>query len=196
MNFTANKQISLFDQKVTNKVSPKTDADPPRLDWVVEFSTERLTNTTFSVGTAFSKTILGLLASREPRKYDSGDRVNLRNDHMHRANSLNFHHVFPKAFLKKKGYEDWEANRLVNISLVDDFLNKRQIGAKAPSEYMESFWDDDHSEHILKTHLIDAYWDEDSSERRAPIWTDDYDRFIEERAKAIITRLKRKCINR
>ena len=28
MNFTANKQISLFDQKVTNKVSPKTDADP------------------------------------------------------------------------------------------------------------------------------------------------------------------------
>lgn len=28
MNFTANKQVSLFDQKVTNNVSPKTDADP------------------------------------------------------------------------------------------------------------------------------------------------------------------------
>ena len=168
----------------------------PRLDWIAEFSKERLADVTFSVGTAFSKTILGLLASLGPRKYDSGDRVNLQNDHMHRANSLNFHHIFPKAYLKNEEYEEWEANRLVNISLVDDFLNKRQIRARSPSDYMDEFWDDSHSDKTLKTHLIDGHWEDKDSDDNAPIWKDDYESFVKERTQSIVKKLKSKCIKR
>lgn len=165
----------------------------PRLDWSTPIHVDHLVDETFSASTAFSKTILGLLASLRPQKYNNGDLVNLQNDHMHRANSLNFHHVFPNAYLRDKDYEDWEANRLVNVSLVDDFLNRSLIRARPPSDYMDEFWDDDFEE-ILKTHLIDAHWEEDEPESSAPIWSDDYERFIRDRAKAIVNELRKKTM--
>lgn len=129
----------------------------PRLDWAIPIDEDRLINQRFSASSAFSKTILALLAGLGPRKYNSGDQVNLQNDNMHRANSLNFHHVFPRAYLKKQGYDEWEANRLVNISLVDDFKNKVLIRARPPSDYMTEFWEDLEGEgdfeEIMKTHL-------------------------------------------
>ena len=163
----------------------------PRLDWATKFDPDRLIDTTFSVSSAFSKTILGLLATLQPQKYNNGDLVNLQNDYMHRANSMNFHHIFPKAYLKNNDYEEWEANRLVNVSLVDDFLNKRVIRARAPSDYMDEFWTDDF-EQIMHTHLIDSQWDEDDSEASAPIWSDDYDGFVEDRCNAILNLLEKK----
>ena len=101
-----------------------------RFDWVAPINTEHVRDSTFSASQAFSKTVLALLASLQPQKYSSGDLVNLRNDWMRRADSMNFHHVFPKSYLKKNDYEDWKANRVLNISLVDDFLNKRVIRAR------------------------------------------------------------------
>lgn len=171
-----------------------SNGNRPKLDWAIPIHADRLVDGTFSASTAFSKTILALLASLGPQKYDSGDLVNLQNDYMQRANSLNFHHVYPKAYLKGEGYEDWQANRIVNISLVDDFLNKRVIRARPPSEYMEDFWDEDRLEGIMQTHLIDAHWtgDVDSS---APIWSNDYDRFVEDRTDAIVSELRSKTLD-
>ena len=166
----------------------------PRLDWVDPFVPERVLDTTFSASTAFSKTTLALLASLQPQKYDSGDLVNIQNDHLQRANSLNYHHVFPKAYLKGQGYEDWEANRLINISLVDDFLNKRKIRARSPSDYMEDFYDDQ-LEEIMKTHLIESHWvDDDDPDKSAAIWSDDYERFIRDRADAIVQELRSRTL--
>ena len=167
----------------------------PRLDWATSMNVDRIVDASFSTSTAFSKTILALLASLEPQKYDSGDRVNLQNDHMHRSNSLNFHHVFPKAHLKAKGYEDWEANRIVNISLVDDFLNKRVIRARAPSDYMDEFWTDDLVD-IMETHLIDVRWQDDDPTSTAPIWSDDYRAFVQQRARAIVREMRSKTSRR
>ena len=166
----------------------------PRLDWAIPIDKDRLIDQRFSASSAFSKTILALLAGLGPRKYNSGDQVNLQNDNMHRANSLNFHHVFPKAYLKNQGYDEWEANRLVNISLVDDFKNKVLIRARPPSDYMTEFWEDLEGEgdfeEIMETHLIDAYWEEDEVESSSPIWSDDYDQFVEDRTEAIVGELR------
>jgi len=165
----------------------------PRLDWASPIEVEWLTDAPFSAGGAFSKTIMALLASLQPLKYDSGDLVNLQNDQMRRADSVNFHHVFPIACLTEAGYQRWEANRIVNVSLVDDFRNKRVIRARQPSDYMNDFWQEQENfEDIMWTHLIDARWSEDDQEDSAAIWSDDFERFIEERANAIVDALNEK----
>ena len=166
-----------------------------RFDWAEKIEASKLEDAWFSVSQAFSKTILALLATSKPRKYDSGDLVNLRNDWMHRANSMNFHHVFPKAFLKKEGYEDWEINRVLNISLVDDFLNKRVIGARSPSDYMEEFYDQSENfDETMQTHLIRTDYDDDDEDQTASIWFDDYDSFLEERVSDVLELLKEKVL--
>ena len=167
-----------------------------RFDWVAPINTEYVRDSTFSASQAFSKTILALLASLQPQKYGSGDLVNLRNDWMRRADSMNFHHVFPKSYLKKNGYEDWKANRVLNISLVDDFLNKRVIRARAPSEYMQDFENENENfKETMSTHLIQVHYLDNDEQIWAAIWDDDYERFIDERALAVVELLKSKLVS-
>ena len=162
-----------------------------RYDWSEKVTHKALKDVWFSPANAFTKTIMALLATINPEKYNTGDLVNLRNDWMLRANSKNYHHVFPKKFLKDQGFENWEANRIVNISLVDDFLNKNVIRARAPSDYMKQF-ENEHQdfEKTMQTHLIETYYGEDDEVDDAPIWTDDYDAFVKQRSKAIVKKLK------
>ena len=162
-----------------------------RYDWAAPVNVDYFIDESFSASRAFSKTILALFASRQPQNYRTGDPVNLQNDWMRRANSMNFHHVFPKAYLKGRGYDAWEINRVLNISLVDDFLNKREIRARPPSQYMDEFYEEnDGFEEAMATHLIDAQWVENDEPASAAIWFDDYERFIRERADAVICLLE------
>ena len=71
--------------------------------------------------------------------FDGEGTLELGNAWLKRANSKNYHHFFPKSYLKKKDYKDWYANSIINITLVDDYLNKRTIGAKPPGTYMKTF---------------------------------------------------------
>ena len=164
-----------------------------RFDWVADVDADYCRDATFSASQAFAKTILALLATLHPEKYSNGDLVNLQNDWMRRADSMNFHHIFPRAHLKKDGWEEWEINRVLNISLVDDFLNKRVIRGRAPSDYMEGFREENESfDDTMETHLIRAHQQTRSERRGAAIWSDDYGRFINERAEDIVKLLKSK----
>lgn len=79
---------------------------------------------------------------------------------------------------------------MVNITIVDDYLNKRDIGAKPPSRYMKSFAkENDQIEETMKTHLIE---DLDGF----GIWSDDYEKFSTLRAKAISRELKKRIMSR
>lgn len=170
---------------------------PVRFDWAQPVSKERIREAGFSASKALSKTVLALFASLHPQKYNSGDLVNLHNDWLRRADSLNYHHVFPKSHLRKRDYEDWQANRLLNISLVDDFLNKRSIRARAPSDYMHEFASSNANfEATMRTHLIESQRVDGDAEASAAIWSDDYDRFIDERACAVVKLMKSRLIVR
>jgi hypothetical protein len=169
---------------------------PYRLEWSAPITVDYLYGDVFSASKAFSKTVMALLASARPLKYNSGDLVYLQNDWLRRADSVNFHHVFPKSYLRKRGYEDWEANRTINISLVDDFLNKRVIRARPPSDYMADFEaENDAFVETMATHLISAVYDDDDEGSCAAIWSDDYEEFLGERASAIIELLSRKVLD-
>lgn len=139
----------------------------------------------FSTSDAFCKAILCIYAYFQPKSFESNSIVNLNNDWLKIANSKNYHHFFPKSYLKKKGYEMWQANSIINITIVDDHLNKKEIGASPPKKYMNSFVKkNDEIKDTMKTHLIDI----DSF----GIWDDDYEGFIEQRAKRILKEVKKR----
>jgi len=91
-------------------------------------SSKDLIETNFSAGSSYCKAILCLLAYYEPKDFQNNGKVILDNSWLKVANSKNYHHFFPKAYLKKNNIGN--ENSLVNITLVGADLNKRRIRAK------------------------------------------------------------------
>lgn len=160
----------------------------PKYEWAVDVSPDFIEqNGWFSVGRAYIKALLCILAFHEPKSFSDGSVVRISNDWLKQANSRNFHHFFPKAFLKKKGEEDSYINHIANITIVDDYLNKREIRDKAPSRYMRQFGkQNDKLDACMRTHLIrpEAFG----------VYEDDYESFFWKRCQAFSRELKKRII--
>ena len=164
----------------------------PRYDWAVNTSSDFIEdNGWFSAGRSYIKAILSIYAYHQPKSFNDNSIVNITNYTLKIATSKNYHHFFPKAYLQKKldwDYKDFYINHILNITIVDDFLNKREIGAKAPSFYMKKFSKQNKDlDDAMKTHLIN---DLDSF----GIWDDDYEKFFKQRAKALSREMKKRII--
>ncbi len=144
-------------------------------------SPRALVETSFSAGNSYCKAILCLLAYQEPKDFRDNGKVILDNSWLKIANSKNYHHFFPRAYLKAK--ETPNSNSLVNITFVSDHLNKRKIGAKAPSVYINDFNDENSEINIaLNSHFIDL--------KGFGIESDDYATFLAKRSQLIYNALK------
>lgn len=163
-------------------------AMPNYLSSEITISSQAIEETQFSAGNAYCKAILCLLAYQQPKSFDTNGVVILDNSNLKIASSRNYHHFFPKAYLAKVGHKR-EPNLIANITLIDGYSNKHRIGAKSPSEYTQKF-EKDNTELVgtLNTHLIrdiDAYG----------VRTDNYDAFIQRRAKTIALGLNVKLMS-
>lgn len=128
----------------------KPDYDDP-----IDISEDFLrTHGSFSTGAAFIKGMLCLLAYHQPQSFLDNSLVTIDNSWLKQANSKNYHHFFPRAYMKKRGFEESYVNHIANITIVDDFLNKRKIQDKAPSKYIKEFGKNKNLEQALQTHLI------------------------------------------
>ena len=79
-------------------------------------------------------------------------------------------------------------NHIVNITIVDGYLNKNVIKDKAPSIYMSEFREKNGNlAAVMDTHLID---DLDSF----GIWNDDYNLFFDKRIENLKNKIKEKII--
>lgn len=144
-------------------------------------SPQTLIETNFSAGNSYCKAVLCLLAYQEPKDFQDNGRVILDNSWLKVASSKNYHHFFPKAYLKNKTVLN--SNSLINITFVSDHLNKRKIGAKAPSQYIADLQDENSQiNKALQTHFIDL--------EGFGIESNDYDTFLQTRAKLIYQELK------
>lgn len=140
--------------------------------------------TWFSAGNANCKAILSLLASQSPTSFDTGGKVILDNSNLKIASSRNYHHFFPKDFVKKK-FTDQEPNLIANITLIDGFSNKHRIGAKSPSAYITKFMTDNPKlKKGLRSHLINP--------DTFGVMADDYPKFLAERSALIAAKLNEK----
>lgn len=117
-----------------------------------------------------------ILAYAEPKRFNDDTKVRLDNSWLSIATSKNYHHFFPKAFLKKqKRYNDETINALANITLVDDYLNKQIIKSRSPKEYIGDFQvENQNIKQTLESHYIDL--------ENFGILENDYNKFLEKRA--------------
>jgi hypothetical protein len=185
-----------YSQSVENRVAQDIEkidlilkGKLPEYDWSVDVSQAFIErNGYFSTGRSFVKAILCVLAHKEPKSFADNSIVRLDNAYLKQANSKNYHHFFPKAWLDKQG-EDWRRiNHVANITLVDDFLNKRVIRAQSPKAYMREFIKENPDiDKCLATHLIrlnDIYG----------VMTNDYAKFFDARCQAISRELNKQII--
>lgn len=161
----------------------------PTYDWAVDVSPLFIENNVyFSASRSFVKAILCVLAHKEPKSFIDNSIVRLDNAYLKQANSRNYHHFFPKSWLEKHGFDWAHINHMANITLVDDFLDKRIIRAQSPKTYMKEFIK--HNPEIdkcLSTHLIKL-------NEAFGVMSDDYDKFFAARCKAISRELAKQII--
>ena len=161
----------ILDNERPDYADIKVDLDSP----------QSLIDTNFSAGNSYCKAILCLLAYQEPKDFQDNGKVILDNSWLKVASSKNYHHFFPKAYLKNRTVLN--SNSLVNITFVSDHLNKRKIGAKSPSSYIGDFQDENSEiNKALNSHFIDL--------NGFGIESDDFDTFLQSRAKRIYDELK------
>ena len=147
---------------------------------------QALIDTPFSTGPSYCKAIMCILASKKPRNFHDDSEVILNNASLLKGNSRNYHHFFPKAYLKKKNTSN--ENSLMNITLISDYLNKKEIGVRDPNNYLTEFRNSNENfTRTMATHFINA----DSG------WLDenDYEAFLRHRAKKIWAALKKKMLD-
>lgn len=162
----------------------------PDYDWSIDTSAQFIQeNGWFNAGRSYIKALLCILAYQEPKSFIDGSIVHISNDWLKRANSRNYHHYFPRAYLRKQGLGDEHSNHIANITIVDDFLNKRKIGAQAPSAYMRKFAEQNSElKAHMKTHLIELEaWG---------IWDDDYDTFLTKRCEVLSQEIRKRLVLR
>jgi hypothetical protein len=90
-------------------------------------------NDEFALNKAASKILCLLLATRKPRSLLDGTAIDT-----YRAlaviNKLEYHHIFPQAYLKKLDIPDKKINQLTNICMLN-LSNNREISDSKPSVY-------------------------------------------------------------
>ena len=144
-------------------------------------------NGAFNTGRSFVKAILCCLAGNRPKSFKNNTDVFINNDWLKRANSKNYHHFFPKGSFKGESANDARINHIGNITIVDDYLNKREIRNKKPSIYINDFGKvNPDLPKSLHTHFIDV--------DQAGILDDDFDKFFKYRCKAIARELTKNLI--
>ena len=139
----------------------------------------------FSIADSICKAILCLFCSYKPRSFSDNSEVKLDDTWLLRTNSKNYHHFFPRAYLKEMDYSDKEQNSIANITIISDHLNKIDIGKKSPSKYMLEFKKDNPMiNETMETHLI-------GDMNKFGISDNSYKIFLKMRSKKIYDALKK-----
>jgi hypothetical protein len=143
----------------------------------IRFDRESLAQETFfltnksQMSTVNTKTFILLLVQRTPRSFLSGQRVSFE-DKYRMSNRSEFHHVYPRAFLKSTSKQE-DADCLANFAVLSKADN-RQISASPPNKYIDMLPLEQKSE-ILESALLKAEW----------LSTGSFEDFLSNRAKAL-----------
>ena len=121
----------------------------------------------FRADGAHAKTLAIILAHRSPRDLLTGQRIDVEKS-LAWTNSKEYHHFFPRDYLKTKGINGSRSNCLANIVMLTSVSNKK-ISNRAPSDYLQEVqpaagsalneWRDSNliSEPAFKAALADDY---------------------------------------
>ena len=191
----AGRFSSAVDSKLTQDIKSIDDilaGKKPVYDYGIDISCDAIrAKGYFTAGSAFIKGLICILADHQPKSFADNTTVTMTNAWLARADRQNYHHFFPKAYMRKYQplIEDWRVNHIANITIVDDYINKYRIGARAPSDYMAEFrkFNPDGIEKTMDDHLI-------SLTEESGVFSDDYETFFQYRLKRFNEELKKRVI--
>jgi len=112
-----------------------------------EVSADFFGNQAFRFGSVATKSFILLLASRQPLSFISGKVIDLDRV-LQKYNRSEFHHIYPRAFLRDRAVGEGMINVLANFCFLSAAENKR-IGRKTPSEYLSEIADDQTRDAVL-----------------------------------------------
>lgn len=174
-----------------DKIDKIIAGELPKYEWGIDTSEQGIINNGFfSTSKSYVKAILCLYAMQKPKSFDNNLDVNIDNSWLKIGTSKNYHHYFPKSYMKKNHpeFDYFQVNHILNITIVDGYLNKNRIRAKAPSVYMDKFREENTVlNETMQTHLI-------TDLEKFGIWDNDFASFFKERAKVVSKELNNKII--
>lgn len=170
-----NSDIKII-ENIKNNIPINFDKEIPLQNKSKEYFVDTMKQN-FSASNAFDKAVLCIMAYAEPKKFNDNSKVRLDNSYLSVSTSKNYHHFFPKAYLRRQKNDEY-ANALANMTLVDDYLNKRVIKDKEPKKYISDFKKENSDiEETLKSHFIEL--------DGFGIFENNYDIFLEQRASKL-----------
>jgi hypothetical protein len=150
------------------------NGQPSTLDNIEVAVQEEFFLSTFRVGAAATKTFVLLLANHGARSLLSGKAIDL-DKVLQRYNRSEFHHIYPRAFLREFGLPDDQINVLANFCFLGAAENK-SIGRKRPSVYVKELVGDDDGRDAA---LASAFC-------QASEFNDDYFPFLKARCERLV----------
>ncbi|MEH2242370.1 GmrSD restriction endonuclease domain-containing protein [Nostoc sp.] len=130
-------------------------------------------NNRFRFDNVNTKTFILILANNHPKSFLSGSDIDL-DKVLQKYNRTEFHHIYPKAFLKGLRFDDSSINCLAYFCFLNSSENKK-IAAKKPSEYIKMTPKGD----ILKDILCRALCTSDT-------FDDNFNAFLEKRIELLV----------
>lgn len=134
-----------------------------------------LIKTKFSKANSLTRALLLLMAQFTPKDLVKNINVDLDRA-LSKYNRKEFHHIFPNAFLKTKGFEKNEIFSLVNFCFLPSDSNKI-ISKKSPSDYFFNIINQTDFNQIIESNIFPL--------DKVIYSKDDYPKFLELRAELI-----------
>jgi len=170
---------ALFDELIAGKI--------PDLDQSVQLTPASLARVRMTQsGSALRNAFLCLLATSQPKHLLNNSSLDLLSDSISGFTNRERHHIFPKAYLSKKGPSGADIHSLPNFCFLPAELNKR-INDSDPAIYLKEFraenpkFDDAALSHFIPTGAGTGMAD------------NDYLRFLNARGDLILKEIRRVC---
>jgi hypothetical protein len=134
-----------FSRRYSAQTDDKLDADIAYFEQLIDgnfdgaskynytITAEQLAKQSFTKSSPLVRAFLVLLAQNRPVDLAHGGRVDLGSA-LSKYNSKEYHHIFPRAHLKKREFPPEKINSLCNFCFLTADSNKK-ISNKAPSDY-------------------------------------------------------------
>jgi|SRR5579863_863856 len=140
-----------------------------------ELTKDILTKLKFTKSHPYTRALLLLLAQKSPLNLINGAAIDL-GEALSGFNRKEYHHVFPKAFLKKRGVSSDRINTLCNFCFLPAGSNKK-ISQRQPSDYIFHLVPEGNRKQILESNIMPL---------RMEVYSEDnYDAFISMRADLV-----------
>lgn len=140
-----------------------------------ELTKDMLTKLKFTKSHPYTRALLLLLAQKSPLNLTNGAAIDL-GEALSGFNRKEYHHIFPQAFLKKRGVSTDKINALCNFCFLPAGSNKK-ISQRQPSDYIFNLVPEGNRKQILESNIMPL---------RMEVYTEDnYAEFISLRADLV-----------